>query len=210
MLIFCLLLVAAALVALAVWAKAKRDRLFAARTEQAVQAGWTPIPVDPALEVLANRLLAPGTNTRMVAGEYAGHYFRAFDHSHSASRTSTATKQHLVAVLLNVSLPPIAVTTDSAIGRTLGVPDQELESGHFNDAFVVEAPNQRYASAVVHPQLMEWMLQHPHLQWWIDGPYLVTWGMHWWTVDGVNATLDELTTVLRLIPPFVLTDYRLS
>ncbi|GAB2596547.1 hypothetical protein [Kribbella endophytica] len=205
-----LLVLAAALAALAVWAKAKRERFFTARTQAALEIGWTSAPMDPALEGVANRVLTPGTNTRLIAGQYAGYDFRAFDHSHATSRTSTATKLHLVAVLLPVVLPSIAVTTDNPIARTLRVPDQQLESGHFNDTFAVESPNQRYASAVVHPQLMEWMLQHPHLQWWIDGPYLVTWGLHWWTVDSVSAALDDLTAVAQQIPPFVLADYRLS
>lgn len=205
-----LLLVAAALVALALWARAKRQRFFAARAQAAERAGWTPAPMDPALEGVANRILAPGTNTRLIAGHHAGYDFRAFDHSHATTRTSTSTKLHVVAVLLPVVLPSIAVTTDNPIGRALRVPDQQLESGHFNDTFAVESANQRYASAVVHPQLMEWMLQRPHLQWWIDGPYLVTWGLHWWTVAGVTTALDDLTAVAQQIPPFVLADYRLS
>jgi hypothetical protein len=205
-----LLVLAAALAALALWARTKRQRFFTARTQAAAHLGWTPAPMDPALEGVANRILTPGTNTRLIAGQYAGYEFRAFDHSHATTRTSTATKLHVVAVLLPVVLPSIAVTTDNAIARSLRVPDQQLESGDFNDTFAIESPNQRYASAVVHPQLMEWMLQHPHLQWWIDGQYLVTWSFHWWTVESVNAALDDLTAVAQQIPPFVLADYRLS
>ncbi|GAA1549619.1 hypothetical protein [Kribbella lupini] len=205
-----LLVLAAALAALAVWARTKRQRFFTARGLAAQQAGWTSAPMDPALEGVANRILSPGANTRMIAGQYAGYDFRAFDHSHATSRTSTATKLHVVAVLLPVVLPSIAVTTDNPVARTLRVPDQQLESGDFNETFAIESPNQRYASAVVHPQLMEWMLQRPHLQWWIDGPYLVTWGLNWWTVESVRAALDDLTAVAQQIPPFVLADYRLS
>ncbi len=205
-----LLVLAAALAALAVWARTKRQRFFTARAQAAQSKGWAEAPMDPALEGVANRILTPGTNTRLIAGQYAGYEFRAFDHSHATTRTSTSTKLHVVAVLLPVVLPSIAVTTDNPIARTLRVPDQQLESGHFNDTFAVESPNQRYASAVVHPQLMEWMLQHPHLQWWIDGPYLVTWSLNWWTVDSVNAALDDLAAVAQQIPPFVLADYRLS
>jgi hypothetical protein len=205
-----LLVLAAALAALAVWARTKRQRFFTARTQAAAHVGWTPAPMEPALEGVANRILTPGTNTRLIAGQYGGYDFRAFDHSHATTRTSTATKLHVVAVLLPVVLPSIAVTTDNAIARGLRVPDQQLESGDFNDTFAIESPNQRYASAVVHPQLMEWMLQHSHLQWWIDGQYLVTWALHWWTVESVRAALDDLTAVAQQIPPFVLADYRLS
>ncbi|TWD78994.1 hypothetical protein FB561_0042 [Kribbella amoyensis] len=200
------ILVGAALLALSVYAGARRRRRFDARAAVALRAGWRTMPVDPALAEAGNRIFAPGAAEHQVGADG----FQAVDFTYSASRTSTAAKCHLVSIRLPAPLPPLAVVADNPIARGLGVPDLELESAEFNEAFWVNCEDARYASAVLQPRLMEWMLAHRSLQWRIEGSLLVTWGPGHWTVGGVTSAVVGLNGVRDRIPAFVLADYRVN
>lgn len=199
-------LVGLGLLAASLYAGARRRRQFEARAAAAARLGWRSLPVDPALAEAANRIFAPGAAERMVGADG----FQAVDFTYSASRTSTAAKCHLVSVRLPVPLPPLAVLADNPIARGLGVPDLELESEAFNDAFWVDCADPRYASAVLHPRMMEWMLARRDLEWRIEGDLLITWGVGYWTVARVTSAVLGLRGVAERIPPFVLTDYRVT
>lgn len=199
-------LVGASLLALSLYAGARRRRRFDARAASAGRLGWRSMPVDPALAELANRIFAPGAAEHQVGADG----FQAVDFTYSASRTSTAAKCHLVSVRLPAPLPPLAVLADNPIARGLGVPDLEVESAAFNEAFWVDCADPRYASAVLHPRMIEWMLAHRSLQWRIEGDLLVTWGVGHWTVGSVTAAVVGLNGVRERIPSFVVTDYRIT
>jgi hypothetical protein len=190
---------------------AQRRRMFAARAAEAAALGWQPAPVNPFLAGVAQRIYQRGRAQRMIAGQFRGHGICAFDFSYVVVRGKSFQhhKCHLVAVTLPVSLPGLVVVKDNPIARAFGVPDLELESGAFNDTFWVDCADGRYASAVLHPRLMEWMLAHPDLEWRIEGDALVTWGPGYYTIPQVTAKLEGLTGVVERLAPFVLTDYRL-
>jgi hypothetical protein len=82
-----------------------------------------------------------------------------------------------------------------------------LESKAFNDAFRITCADNRYASAVLHPRMMEWMLFNPGLRWQVAGNALVSWGSGLWTLPDVLARLEAMNGVIDRIPPFVLRDY---
>ncbi len=113
----------------------------------------------------------------------------------------------MVVVDLPVALPRLVVDKDQPVLRTLGVPDLELESNAFNKNFWVQGPDDRFSSAVLHPQMMEWMLTYPDVTWRIENHLLISPGRDYWTIIQALEDLDCLTGVVDRLPPFVLTDY---
>ncbi len=109
---------------------------------------------------------------------------------------------HLIALSLPTALPQLTVSKDSVLPG-----DIELESQMFNEQFRVQADDQRFASAVLQPRLMEWMLQNPSLRWQIAGDTLVSWGYGEVPVTELPARLSSMAGVIDRIPPFVLRDY---
>ena len=65
-------------------------------------------------------------------------------------------------------MPPLRVDPedflDRFVGRITGN-DIDLESEEFNRAFTVSCPDRKFASDVLHPQMMEFLLQHRQLGW---------------------------------------------
>ncbi|MFK4087057.1 hypothetical protein ACI2LF_23315 [Kribbella sp. NPDC020789] len=196
-------------VVLGVIAYGKRRRAaLQQRAQEMAGYGWYLAPANPWLAEVAAGIYTRGRPGEMFAGEYGGRGMCALDYFYTTSngKTSQTHNVHLVALNLPSALPPLTVSHDSALKRAFGN-DIELESQAFNDAFRVSCPDQRFASAVLHPRMMEWMLATPGLEWQVAGNALVSWGYGGFTAPDVQARLAAMAGVAERIPPFVFRDY---
>jgi hypothetical protein len=201
-------------IALAIWQSRRRRDFLRARAYAAAQYGWYLAPPNPWLVQVAAGLYQRGKPGEMIAGDFRGRGMCALDYTYTTTSTGsdgqTQTTTHqvfVVALNLPVALPPLRLTMDSKFKRLFGGRDLELESKAFNDAFRVSCADNRYASAVLHPRLMEWMLHNPGLEWQLSGNALVSWGGGSFTIPDVIARLEVMNRVIDLLPPFVLRDY---
>lgn len=202
------------LIALVMWQAKKRRAFLQARGQAAAQLGWYPAPPNQWLTQVAAGIYQRGKPGEMFAGDYRGRGICALDYTYTTTssgadgQTTTTTHQvFVVALNLPVSMPPLRLTMDSKFRRIFGGQDIELESQAFNDAFRVNCADARYASAVLHPRLMEWMLHNPGLEWQFAGNAMVSWGGGPFTIPDTVARLEAMTRVVDLLPPFVLRDY---
>ncbi|MFC9690145.1 hypothetical protein ACFTSF_16485 [Kribbella sp. NPDC056951] len=186
----------------------RRRAALQERAHAMAQYGWHLAPANPWLADVAAGLYTRGRPGEMFAGDYRGRGMCALDYFYTTSngKSSQTHNVHLVALNLPSALPPLTVSKDSALRRAFGN-DIELESQAFNDAFRIDCADRRYASAVLHPQLMEWTLANPGLEWQLAGNALVSWGYGPFTAPEVQARLEAMTGVIDRIPPFVLRDY---
>ncbi|QNE18623.1 hypothetical protein F1D05_12780 [Kribbella qitaiheensis] len=202
-------------IALAIWQAKKRRAFLQARAHAAGQLGWYLAAPNQWLSQVAAGIYQRGRPGEMFAGDFRGRGICALDYTYTTTTSSgpdgqtTTTTHHVFVVALNlpVALPPLQLTMDSKFRRIFGGQDIELESQAFNDAFRINCADQRYASAVLHPRLMEWMLHNPGLEWQFAGNAMVSWGVGLFTIPDVVARLEAMTRVIDLVPPFVLRDY---
>jgi hypothetical protein len=203
----------ATIIGLVLWAAGRRRDFLRARAHAATQHGWIQVPPSPWLSEVAGRVYQRGRPGEMVAGDFRGRGMCALDYTYTTTSsngetTTTTTHQvHLVGLNLPVALPPLTLTKDSGFKRMFGGRDLELESKAFNDTFRISCADDRYAHAVLHPRMMEWMLYNPGLEWQFAGNALVSWGTGSWTVPDTLARLEAMNRLIDLIPPFVLRDY---
>ncbi|HEY0689600.1 MAG TPA: hypothetical protein VGD71_11195 [Kribbella sp.] len=202
-----------AVVALALHLAARRRDLLKARAYGAAQLGWYPAPPSTWLVEVAAGLFQRGRAGEMVTGGFRDRGVCVLDYSYTTTSTngqgqtiSTNHDCHLVALNVPVALPPLTLDAESKLARLTGR-DLELESKAFNDAFRITCADNRYASAVLHPRMMEWMLMNPGLRWQLAGNALVSWGPGLWTLPDMLARLEAMNGVIDRIPPFVLRDY---
>ena len=69
---------------------------------------------------------------------------------------------------MGISLPPLSVDPENFLDRFVGRltdNDIDLESEDFNRAFTVSCPDRKFASDVLHPQMMEFLLEHRQVGW---------------------------------------------
>lgn len=113
------------------------------------------------------------------------HALRLFDYQYTTgSGKNRATWRYTcsIADLPVTRWPRLRVTPETALDRLadhIGLRDLELESEEFNRAFEVETENNRFATAVLDPQMMQWLLESwPHACFEIAGGVLMIWTDH--------------------------------
>ncbi|TCC39717.1 DUF3137 domain-containing protein [Kribbella sindirgiensis] len=194
---------------LVVWSRRRRRAMLRRRAAEVASVGWYPVPPHPWLLQIAANLYREGEPGEAYAGVYQGRGLCVLDYTYVTSngKTQQTHTVNLIALTLPVALPPLTIRHESGLRRMFQGRDLELENQQFNDQFRVESPDDRYASAVMHPRMMECVLFNPGLEWQIAGSAFVSWSTGAFAVPDVLARLDAMTHVIDLIPPFVLRDY---
>jgi hypothetical protein len=193
-------------------AKKRREGLAAF----AAARGWVYRQDDPSLVSRFNGSpFGTGSTRRATNCLYGAHAERpmvAFDYSYTTSsgsgdkRTTTTHRYSVVAMNLGVVVPPLAVSPEGAVGRFFGRltnRDIELESEDFNRAFTVTAHDRRFASDVLHPQMMQMLLQWPALGWRLEGDSMLVVRSGHHAPHEVDATLAVMDAILDRIPEHV-------
>lgn len=207
-LLFGCLVIAAFVVLIVMLVKRQQDRV-ARRAVEAAQFGWFPAPPNPWLIEVAARLFQRGRAREMFVGDFRGRGLCVLEYTYTTSNGKTTTTHivHVVALNLPSALPPLTLTRDSGLKRMFGGSDLELESEAFNKAFRISCGDDRYASAVLHPRMMEWMMFNRGLEWQLAGNALVSWGHGSFVVRDVLARLEAMAGVIDRIPPYIFRDY---
>ncbi|MBA3021485.1 hypothetical protein [Propionicimonas sp.] len=151
----------------------------------------------------------------MVRGLRDGIRMDAFEHhwkttetrtvsdGQGGSRTETYTQNHVEAIC--VFTLPYELRTLSVNGAWSG--DRvRFESDDFNDAFKVRAEDAKFASDVIHPRMMEWLLATRPASGWSIAGQMVAFEMRSHDTFAVDANEATLRGFLGRIPRFVWAD----
>jgi hypothetical protein len=203
-------------------AKKRREGMAA----YAASRGWTYTEQDPSLlDRFEGAPFGTGEDREafnVMRGTAHDRPMVVFDYQYVTTHTSTDAQGHsktertthpysVIAVNAGAVLPALAVTPEGLVSRFFGRltnSDIELESEDFNRAFTVTCPNRRFASDVLHPRMMELLLQWPELAWRFDADSVlaIRSGAH--DVQEVEAKLAALDAILDAVPDFVWREVR--
>jgi len=198
-------------------AKERREAFAAAASSR----GWTYLPrEDRYVDMFTGTPFGTGHTRRasnVLTGPHDERTFVAFDYRYSTTehytdsqgRSQTRTQTHrysVIALALGQNLPGLAVTPEGFFSRVVGRllnNDIEFESEQFNRAFRVTSPDRKFATDVIHPQMMEYLLTLPDLAWSFRQGHLVTIGDGEHTLASLDATLVSIDGIVDRIPAFV-------
>jgi hypothetical protein len=151
----------------------------------------------------------------VVRGRWDDRKFLAFDYSYQPFDATSGKQPRrfgVIAMQLPAALPWLEVEHENLLGEQLrnivdARPDIRFESDLFNRTFRVTSDDERYARAIVHPRLMELLLDRGEIGWRITGEHLLGWytGSH--TPSDLERRLDFLAQIAGLVPAFVWADY---
>lgn len=193
-------------------AKKRREELAA----YALSRGWRFESVQP---LLVDRFQGPPFGMghsrsagNAVYGQHDGRDFVSFDYQYkttSGSGKDRRTTTHTFSVLamsLGVALPTLTVDPENFLERFVGRltnSDIDLELEDFNRAFTVSCQDRKFASDVLHPQMMEFLLQHRDVGWRFerDSMLMVSSGQR--SIAQIDGTLSLMDQITDLIPEFV-------
>ncbi|HCB06447.1 MAG TPA: DUF3137 domain-containing protein [Nocardioides sp.] len=148
----------------------------------------------------------------VLYGSHDGRDLVAFDYEYKTQTSNgkqTTTQVHRLSVLglsMGVPMPTLRVDPenflDRFVGRISGT-DIDLESEEFNRAFTVSCPDRKFASDVLHPQMMEYLLQHRQLGWRFERDSMLMISTGGRTPAQIDATLAVMDGISDRVPEFV-------
>ncbi len=193
-------------------AKKRREAMAA----YAAGRGWRFEAEQP---LLVDRFTGPpfglGFGRRAYNALYGNHEGRdlvSFDYEYKTQTTNgkqTTTQVHRFSVLglsMGIHMPPLSVDPENFLERFVGRltgNDIDLESEEFNRAFLVGCPDRKFASDVLHPQMMEYLLQHRQVGWRFeqDSMLMISQGRR--TPAQIDATIAVMDGITDRVPEFV-------
>jgi hypothetical protein len=193
-------------------AKRRREAMAA----YAASRGWTFTAAQPEL---VDRFVGPpfglGFGRRasnVLFGSHDGRDLVSFDYEYKTQTSNgktTTTHVHRFSVLglsMGVLLPPLSVDPENFLDRFVGRltgNDIDLESEDFNRAFTVSSPDRKFASDVLHPRMMEFLLAHPHVGFRFDRDSMLVVATGQRTPAQIDATVVVMDAITDLVPEFV-------
>jgi hypothetical protein len=193
-------------------AKKRREEM----ATYAVAHGWRFEAEQPLLvERFAGPPFGLGFGRRafnVLYGSHEGRDLVSFDYEYKTQSTNgkqTTTTVHRFSVLalsMGISMPPLSVDPENFLDRFVGRltgNDIDLESEDFNRAFTVSCPDRKFASDVLHPQMMEYLLQHRQVGWRFEQDSMLTVTQGQRTPAQIDATIEVMDDITDLVPEFV-------
>lgn len=212
------LAIAAVLVVGYVLDRKRRERIMT----YCVARGWQYVDEDPTLAGRwSGQPFDQGDRRRarnVIRGVENSRSFVAFDYSYethstdSKGRRSSTTHRYAVyAVALPTYLPTLEVCPEGAflkLADAVGLrSDIDLESEDFNRAFTVKADDRKFASDVLTPRTMQYLLTVPAAAWRIEGTDILRWRSGRLDPAQVVVSTSVLDRVADGIPDFVWKDH---
>lgn len=193
-----------------------RDRRARELEQWAASKGWHYAASDPSLVTLWDGppFEGRGKATDVITGQYAERPFTTFTYTYTTGSGDDERTYHYVitAMRLPDMLPMLWIEPESVSRRLmtrLGTQDIDFESTAFNKAFAVQADDERYAYAVIHPRMMEYLMASPLRQQGvrIHGDTVLTWSRGEVELQRVEPAVRDVAGFVDLIPRHALKEH---
>lgn len=177
--------------------------------------GWQYSPAGPGLETrFTGAPFGIGSSRRatsVLTGTFSGHQALVFDYQYTTGSgdDESTTHLHVLCLSLPAYLPRLELTPDGVgakIAKRFGAGDVNLESDAFNRMWRVAAPSPKFATDVLHPRLMEYLLHSGTEPFRIDGTDIISWIPGQLDTERMAGRLARLAAVVESIPRFVWLD----
>lgn len=103
-------------------------------------------------------------------------------------------------------LPTLRIDSENALTKLAsmaGFRDIEVESDDFNRRFRVQAQDRTHAFDVLHPRMIEFLLQQPHDNWETCGGWLAVVRRGHWSPEDYGTTMVAVRRFQELVPDYV-------
>ena len=194
-------------------AAAKRREEMAA---YATSRGWTYVEDDRDLvDRWEGAPFGRGFGRRafnVVRGVHDDRAFTTFDYEYKTQQSNgktTTTVVHPFSVLAmstTYAMPALSVEPEGlfdSVADAVSSATIDLESEEFNLAFSVRCPDRKFASDVLHPQMMEFLLQHRYVGFRVERDTLLVVAKGKRSTGEIDASLAYADGVVDRVPEFV-------
>ncbi|WP_154796165.1 hypothetical protein [Occultella kanbiaonis] len=198
-----------AVVAIFGW-RANKKRQEALRA-WAAGRGWSYTATVPAL---VNRWQSPpfrqGSSRRaseVLTGVFQGEQALSFNYTYTtgSGKSRSTHPFHVVSLHLPAELPWVQLTPEgagAAIAKFFGGQDIEFESAAFNDAWRVKTASSRFAYDLIHPRMMERLLEGDAVgkAITVEGQDIYLWANGRQRIEYIDSYLNLLYGIVERVP----------
>lgn len=165
--------------------------------------------LDPTLADLEATSL--GTSRSMLnelRGSYKDREVRCFDYwcKVQQGKNKAVRTRGVILVRVPMSWPQLRIVPEHIghkLADALGADDIDFESQDFSDRFWVRSPDHRFAYDVIHPRMMEYLMEPGLTRWEARDGWLCLWSDSVLDADEIVAALDRATGFVQRVPAHV-------
>jgi hypothetical protein len=180
----------------------------------AAEKRWKYFEID---QELAYKWLGPpfnrgesGKALNVLRGKSDKRRVTVFDLAYYLRRLPVRRHFAVIAVQLPKPLPWLEVVYEKVQDAIRITEDVQFGSELFDRTFRVTCGNEQFARAVIHPRLMEFLLDRSEISWRIAGDHLLGWQSGLYDPIDLDRWIDLLCEIADQIPPAVWTDYEIN
>ncbi|MEZ0326256.1 MAG: hypothetical protein ACAH95_10145 [Fimbriimonas sp.] len=137
---------------------------------------------------------------------YVFDYLYKTTHSTGKSTTTVPHPTGVIAVRLPLSLPRLTMSPEnvfSKIGNFLGMDELDFELEEFNKRYFVRCNDRKIAYDLLHPRMIDFLMQCPPRSWQIAGQYVVLTRNNYYDPEEIVELIEEVRKFISLIPKYV-------
>jgi hypothetical protein len=208
--------VGAAVIAVAVWFRAKRRKeieAWAAGKGLSFLAGRDH-GFDERYRAFGCLRRGHGRYAYNIAeGERNGRRLTTFDYRYVTGSGKNRQTHHFSAVVLgsDVPLEPLAIRSENVFDRVtefFGLDDIDFESAEFSREFHVKSPDKRWTYDVLHQRTMEHLLSMPRFSIEFDDRHVIAWRNRRFNVETFDSAIGVVEGILDRLPEYVVRQQR--
>jgi hypothetical protein len=189
---------------IAAWARARELRLVAFRDGK-LDDGY---PDFKCLHVGRSRYAR-----NVYCGELCELAVTAFDYHYTTGSGKNRQHHRMSALIARSPLPlqPLLVRREHALDRLagfFGLEDIDFESAEFSQKFFVKAASRRWAFDVIHPRMMEFLLQAPSFSIQFAPGHIIAWRRHRFAPGDFESAAGLIKGMLDRLPDYVVEQQR--
>jgi len=155
------------------------------------------------------------STSNLLVKQVQDHVLYAFDYEYkittsNGKSTQTTTYRHTVtAARVNINLPGLSLQPETIVhwfGEKFGMRELEFESEEFNKRYFIRASDDRAVYDILHPQMIDYLLDQSIGWWQMAGHLLVRIEPRQEDVPEIHQGLLEIQGFIERIPAFVRQD----
>ena len=150
---------------------------------------------------------------RILKGKLGDHPVTMLDYTFVTGSGKNRTTHHHGVVVLQTDFPtiPLLIRRENPfdkIGQFVGLDDIDFESAEFSRKFYVKSADRKWAYDVIHPRMMEFLLQAPSFTIEFGFTEIAVYKDGWCDPEAYEQALDLARGLYERIPDFVVRDLK--
>jgi hypothetical protein len=129
--------------------------------------------------------------------------------SNGKSTSTTTYRNGMFAIRVPFLFPTMSLSQESflhRVGEFFGSREVEFESDDFNRRYFVKSSDEKATYDLIHPQMMDYLMSIPVLNWQMSGPFLMIYQTRYLTADDIRSSMQIIEGFLQQIPGFLQED----